>query len=105
MATLLRWLIRIAGTLILLSLLIVLAVYYLASRSLPEYNKTLSAQGLVAPIEIVRDHANVPHILGQNDTDRFLWPRLCPCARPVLATGEPARKSAGPLSEVFDRGC
>lgn len=101
MATLLRWLIRIAGTLILLSLLIVLAVYYLASRSLPEYNKTLSAQGLVAPIEIVRDHANVPHILGQTDTDSFFGLGYAHAQDRLWQMVTLRRTAQGRLSEVF----
>ncbi|OUS21863.1 penicillin acylase family protein [Rhodobacterales bacterium 59_46_T64] len=101
MATLLRWLIRIAGTLILLSLLIVLGVYYLASRSLPEYNKTLSAQGLVAPIEIVRDHANVPHILGQTDTDSFFGLGYAHAQDRLWQMVTLRRTAQGRLSEVF----
>jgi len=101
MATLLRWLIRIAGTLILLSLLIVLAVYYLASRSLPEYNKTLSAHGLVAPIEIVRDHANVPHILGQTDTDSFFGLGYAHAQDRLWQMVTLRRTAQGRLSEVF----
>jgi len=41
MLTLFRWLIRIAAVFVGLSVLGVFAVYYLASRSLPDYNQTV----------------------------------------------------------------
>ena len=46
-------------------------VYYLLSRSLPEYEKTIAVEGINAPVEIVRDNANVPHIFGEEDADIF----------------------------------
>ncbi|MBE1284668.1 MAG: penicillin acylase family protein [Rhodobacteraceae bacterium] len=57
-----RWLLRLAAGLVLLVVLGVVLVYYLASQSLPDYDQTLEVQGLSAPVEIVRDNANVPHI-------------------------------------------
>lgn len=69
MLTVFRWLVRIAGGLILLGLGALALVYYFASRSLPDYTATVAAPGLGAPVEIVRDNANVPHIFGQSDAD------------------------------------
>jgi len=60
-----QWLQRIASGLVLLAMLAALLVYYLASRSLPDYDATVRVEGIAAPVEIVRDNANVPHILGQ----------------------------------------
>ncbi|TCL09335.1 penicillin amidase [Shimia isoporae] len=71
MSLLIQWLMRIASALVILSVLAVLFVYYLASRSLPNYDKTLQTTAVVAPLEIVRDNANVPHIFGDNDQDVF----------------------------------
>ena len=71
MPTLFRWLVRLFLISAALSVLIVFGIYYFASRSLPEYNKKLQLSGISAPLEIVRDTANVPHILGQTDTDSF----------------------------------
>ena len=101
MAMLLRWLLRIAGTLILLSLLVVLAVYYLASRSLPEYNKSFTSQGLAAPLEIVRDHANVPHILGQTDADSFFGLGYAHAQDRLWQMVVMRRTVQGRLSEMF----
>lgn len=69
MLTLLRWLVRIAGGLIVLGVAALALVYYFASRSLPDYTATVTVTGLGAPVEIVRDNANVPHVFGQSDAD------------------------------------
>ncbi len=71
MGFLFRWLLRLATTGIVLTVLVVLVVYYLGSRSLPDYGKTLAVEGLTADIEIVRDNSNVPHIMAQSDRDAF----------------------------------
>ena len=71
MARLFRWLVRITSGLIFLSVAAVLLVYYFASRSLPDYEATDEVAGLTAPVEIVRDNANVPHIFGATDADVF----------------------------------
>ncbi|MCV2892342.1 penicillin acylase family protein [Lentibacter sp. XHP0401] len=59
-----RWLIRIAAVLIAFTVLAVLGVYYLASRSLPDYDKSLEVAELSAPLRILRDHSNIPHIFA-----------------------------------------
>ncbi|MFK7881252.1 penicillin acylase family protein [Roseobacter sp.] len=71
MGLIFRWLMRLAATLVVCVVLGVVIVYYLASRSLPEYDKVLDLDYLIDPVEIVRDNANVPHIFGENDTDVF----------------------------------
>ena len=71
MALLFRWLLRIAGVLVVLVVLGVVLVYFLASQSLPEYNRHVSVNGVSAPVEIIRDNSNVPHILGQNDAGKY----------------------------------
>ena len=66
-----RWLLRISTTLVMLVGLAVVLVYYLASRSLPEYDKSLEVAGISNPVRIVRDTANVPHIFADADEDVF----------------------------------
>ncbi len=63
------WLFRIASGLIVLAVITVSLAYWFASRSLPEYDKTLRVTGLTAPVEIVRDSSDVPHIFGESDED------------------------------------
>ena len=64
-AVVIKWLLRAAGALVVLALLALLAGYMLLSRSLPDYDKRLAVRGLDAPMEIVRDTANVPHVFGE----------------------------------------
>ncbi|WP_375172944.1 penicillin acylase family protein [Pseudooceanicola sp.] len=63
------WLFRIASGLVVLAVITVMLAYWFASRSLPEYDKTLRVPGLLDQVEIVRDNANVPHIFGTSDED------------------------------------
>ncbi|GGE24793.1 penicillin acylase [Primorskyibacter flagellatus] len=63
------WLFRIATGLVVLAVIAVALVYWFASRSLPDYDKTLRVAGISAPVEIVRDNADVPHIFGASDED------------------------------------
>ena len=71
MIFLFRWLMRIFVGCFVVAGLAIAMIYYLASRSLPNYSATHEVAGLAAPLEIVRDNANIPHILGQTDTDSF----------------------------------
>ncbi|NDV00771.1 penicillin acylase family protein [Pseudoroseicyclus tamaricis] len=71
MGTAFRWLFRIAVGLVVLSLGAVALVYYFASRSLPDYSGTFEVAGISAPVEIVRDNADVPHIFGATDDDVY----------------------------------
>ncbi len=71
MATLFRWLVRLIAGALLALVIAVWAVYYLGSRSLPDYNDQRQIAGISAPVEIVRDTADVPHIFGKTDADVF----------------------------------
>lgn len=71
MALIFRWLLRLVSLLIFLVVGTIGLAYYFASRSLPEYDAQSTALGLTAPVEIVRDNANVPHIFGENDEDVY----------------------------------
>ncbi|QOL80228.1 penicillin acylase family protein [Pseudooceanicola spongiae] len=96
-----RWLLRIAGGMIILSVLTVSGVYYLASRSLPDYDKTLSVKGISAPVEIVRDNANVPHIFGKSDADVYFGLGYAHAQDRLWQMITMRRTVQGRLSEVF----
>lgn len=71
MAFLFRWLLRLTTAAIMLTVFVVVIVYYLGARSLPDYDKTLTVSGLTADLEIVRDNSSVPHIMAASDRDAF----------------------------------
>ena len=71
MLTAFRWTLRAFVALIGLGLLALLVLYYFLSRSLPDYNATWDVAGISAPVEIVRNNSDVPHIFAQNDDDAY----------------------------------
>ncbi|MEM9125415.1 MAG: penicillin acylase family protein, partial [Pseudomonadota bacterium] len=96
-----RWLIRIATGLVLLVLAAIGLVYFLASQSLPDYDQTLEVAGLTAPVEIIRDTANVPHILGETDPDIFFGLGYAHAQDRLWQMTVMRRTAQGRLSEVF----
>ena len=96
-----RWLMRVASGLVLLTLGAIGLVYFLASQSLPDYDQTLTVDGLDAPVEIVRDTANVPHILGQTDPDVFFGLGYAHAQDRLWQMTILRRTVQGRLSEVF----
>ena len=101
MAGLFRWLIRITGGVILLGVLAVCVVYFLLSRSLPDYAKTLEVGGISAPVEIIRNNSNVPHIFGQVDVDVFFGLGYVHAQDRLWQMTMLRRTVQGRLSEVF----
>ncbi|WP_170446309.1 penicillin acylase family protein [Ruegeria arenilitoris] len=101
MGVVFRWLMRIASGLVLLTLAAIGLVYFLASQSLPDYDQTLQVKGLNAPVEIVRDTANVPHILGQTDPDVFFGLGYAHAQDRLWQMTVTRRTVQGRLSEVF----
>ncbi|EPX86159.1 Protein related to penicillin acylase [Rubellimicrobium thermophilum DSM 16684] len=101
MATLFRWLFRATVTLILLGLLGFGLVWWLAARSLPDYDGERTVSGITAPVEIVRDHSNVPHIFGQTDADVFFGLGYAHAQDRLWQMIVLRRTAQGRLSEVF----
>ncbi|MBU2361014.1 MAG: penicillin acylase family protein, partial [Alphaproteobacteria bacterium] len=71
MARIFKWLMWLATGAVVLVVAAIVLVWYFASRSLPDYDGTYTVSGITAPVEIVRDNADVPHIFGQTDEDVF----------------------------------
>ena len=101
MALVFRWLIRLASALIILAVATFALAYYFASRSLPEYEGTLQVAGLSAPVEIVRDNANVPHIFGETDEDVFFALGMAHAQDRLWQMTMLRRTAQGRLSELF----
>lgn len=103
MAVFIRWLLRFAFGLVGLAVLAVVMIYYLASRSLPEYEKTLivGPEAVSAPVEIIRNNANVPHISGALDDDAFFGLGYVHAQDRLWQMMMMRRTAQGRLSEVF----
>lgn len=71
MERLFRWSFRAVVAVLVLCAAALFGVYWLAGRSLPDYDRIEPVTGLTAPVEIVRNTHNVPHIFGETDADTF----------------------------------
>jgi penicillin amidase len=69
MTTILKWSYRFALVFFGLMSLAALVAFYFMRQSLPDYDGELTDAQLTAPVDILRDHAAVPHIMAQTDSD------------------------------------
>ncbi|GAA6207413.1 penicillin acylase family protein [Cognatishimia sp. WU-CL00825] len=101
MAIIFKWLLRLTSGLLVLGAFVAALIYYFASRSLPEYDKTLQTGFVSAPVEIVRNNANVPHIFGEKDQDVFFGLGYAHAQDRLWQMVTLRRTAQGRLSEVF----
>ena len=101
MALVFRWLLRAVLALVGLVGLALGLVYYFASRSLPDYDGTWEVAGISAPVEIVRDTADVPHIFGATDQDVFFALGYAHAQDRLWQMIMLRRTAQGRLSELF----
>ena len=95
------WLMRLILSLAVLGALFFAFSWYVLSRSLPEYTKTVQLEQLIAPVEIVRDTANVPHIFGKNDHDTLFALGYAHAQDRLWQMTMLRRTAQGRLSELF----
>ncbi|MGB5558297.1 MAG: penicillin acylase family protein, partial [Paracoccaceae bacterium] len=101
MARIFRWLLRLFTVVVVVALLGVFLIYWLASRSLPDYSADHSVAGITAPVEIVRDNADVPHIFGATDADVFFGLGFAQAQDRLWQMVMLRRTAQGRLSEIF----
>ena len=101
MLTAFRWLLRLFVGLIVLGLLAIGIFYYFLSRSLPDYNATYALDGIAAPVEIVRNNNDVPHIFGATDADTFFALGFAHAQDRLWQMTMLRRTAQGRLSEIF----
>ena len=101
MLTTFRWLIRLLTGLIVIGLAAAVITYYFLQRSLPDYNEDFTLSGISAPVEIVRNNADVPHIFGATDDDVFFALGFAHAQDRLWQMTMLRRTVQGRLSEVF----
>ena len=101
MITLLRWMLRVFAGLLVLSALALGTVYHFVSRSLPDYGGTWRVDGISAPVEIVRNTANIPHLFGETDEDVFFALGFVHAQDRLWQMLLLRRTAQGRLSEIF----
>lgn len=101
MLTLFHWLLRVFTGLVGLGLLILLVAYWFLERSVPDYSEDFTIAGISAPVEIVRNNDNVPHIFGKTDADVFFALGFAHAQDRLWQMTMLRRTAQGRLSEVF----
>ena len=101
MLTAFRWTLRALVLVLGLGGLALGGAYYFISRSLPDYNATWSVAGISAPVEIVRNNADVPHIFAANDNDAFYALGFAHAQDRLWQMTLLRRTVQGRLSEIF----
>lgn len=101
MLTAFRWLLRILTALILVTAATLAGLYYVTSRSLPDYNGSFRLTGLNQPMDIVRDNASVPHIFAHDDEDAYFGLGFVHAQDRLWQMTLLRRTAQGRLSEIF----
>ncbi len=101
MIILFRWLLRLFTAAVVLSLAALAIGYYFLSRSLPDYSEAFDVAGISAPVEIVRNVSDVPHIFGATDDDVFYALGFAHAQDRLWQMTVLRRTAQGRLSEVF----
>lgn len=101
MLTLFRWLLRIFTGLAVLGVAALAITYYFLSRSLPDYNENFTVSGISAPVEIVRNNDDVPHIFGATDDDTYFALGFAHAQDRLWQMTVMRRTVQGRLSEIF----
>ncbi|MFK5997677.1 MAG: penicillin acylase family protein [Rhodobacterales bacterium] len=101
MAFLFRWLLRGFTAMFVLAVVAGVLTYYVAMRSLPDYNATYTIKGINAPVEIVRDTYDVPHIFAKSDRDVYFGLGFAHAQDRLWQMTMLRRTAQGRLSEIF----
>lgn len=94
-------LVRLTTLALVLTVSVVLFGYYVLSRSLPDYDRDVNVTGIEAPVEILRDTANVPHIFGATDADTYFGLGYAHAQDRLWQMTMLRRTAQGKLSELF----
>ena len=101
MITAFRWLLRLFTAMVVVSVFALVVAYYILGRSLPDYSTDFALSGISAPIEIVRNNNNVPHIFGKTDEDVYFALGFAHAQDRLWQMTMLRRTAQGRLSEVF----
>jgi penicillin amidase len=96
-----RLAVNLAGALALAAVAACVGGYAFLRRSLPEYSGTVSVSALTAPVEIIRDADNVPHIFAAAKDDALFGLGWVHAQDRLWQMEFQRRVGHGRLSEVF----
>ncbi len=101
MASIFRLLLRVFSGLLVILFLCVGLIYWMALRSVPDYDASFSVTGLTGTVEIVRDHTNIPHVFADADEDVMFGLGFAHAQDRLWQMMLLRRTAQGRLSEVF----
>jgi len=99
----LRWLIRLVSLAVTLAVLAMLLAWWMASRSLPDYDADWRVSGIAGPVEIVRSSSGVPHIFAETEEDVYFGLGFAHAQDRLWQMLMTRRTAQGRLSELFGR--
>ena len=101
MALLLRWLLRLVTAMLVLAAAAAGIALWFVTRSLVDPDARWVAEGVEAPVEIVRDTHAVPHVFGTSDADVYFGLGFAHAQDRLWQMTTARRTAQGRLSEVF----
>jgi len=103
MMILLRWLTRLVAAGIAIVVVAGALFYWMAGRSIPDYEADWRVSGIDGPVEIVRSTAAVPHIFALTDHDVYFGLGFAHAQDRLWQMLMMRRTGQGRLSEIFGR--
>ncbi len=88
-------------TIAFVGILAVVAVRFISSRALPDYNKTIAIEGLLKEVRVLRDSNAMPHIYAQNEHDLYMATGYLMAQDRLWQMDLLRRVTMGRLSEIF----
>ncbi len=101
MARAFRILLMMFGLVVVLTIGAALMTYYLASQSLPDYDRGFTVDGAAGRVEIVRDNRAVPHIFAEVENDVYFGLGFAHAQDRLWQMLMLRRTVQGRLSEIF----
>ncbi|WP_224814877.1 penicillin acylase family protein [Hasllibacter sp. MH4015] len=101
MVTILRWLTRFVTVGVGILVVVVILGWWMASRSIPDYEADWDVRGIDGQVQIVRNTAAVPHIFALTDHDVYYGLGFAHAQDRLWQMLMMRRTAQGRLSEVF----
>lgn len=101
MRTIFRWMIRLILAGLILGMVAGALIYYILGRSLPDPDQDFTVAGISAPVEILRNNADIPHIFGKTEADVFFALGFAHAQDRLWQMTMMRRTAQGRLSEIF----
>src|SRR5262245_17284634 len=101
MRRLLKWIAGLAGLAVALAIAAAGLGYVVLRNTVPAASGTLAIPGLTAPVEVVRDREDVPHIFASTSEDAFAALGFLHAQDRLWQMELTRRAGQGRLSEIF----